>query len=312
MAGVTDQPFRELCFSLGTRLAIGEMLSSNISLWSTRKSKLRLTPARGCAPRWVQIAGADPTMMALAATAQQEQGAEIIDINMGCPAKKVCRRAAGSALMRDEKLVASILESVVAAVDVPVTLKIRTGWCPATRNAVRIARIAEESGIRLLTVHGRTRACRFKAEAEYDTVTAVASAVSLPVVANGNIGDAAGAARVLQRTGAQAVMIGRAAQGQPWLCGQIDHRLRTGRSLPRPSRATVGQLLLAHLDALYTFYGSDMGLRIARKHVGWYLSANGDDGRHRQQFNALMTTESQLTMIGDYFRSAIEHEGIAA
>ena len=312
MAGVTDLPFRELCFDLGTRLAVGEMLSADKRLWSTRKSRLRTAPNKGSVANWVQIAGADPAMMASAARAQQEQGADIIDINMGCPAKKVCRRAAGSALLRDEKLVQQILERVVRAVDVPVTLKIRTGWCPATRNAVRVARIAEHSGVSLLTVHGRTRACRFNGDAEFDTIAAVAAAVKLPVVANGDICSTTDAQRVLRHTGAQAVMIGRAAQGRPWLCGQIDYELRTGGKLPRPSTTTIGHILLSHLDSLYRFYGADMGLRIARKHVAWYLAAHGDDGSLRRQFNALTTTQSQLDVIRNCFHSAIEQEVFAA
>lgn len=242
MAGVTDLPFRELCYALGTRLAIGEMLSANTSLWSTRKSRLRLATGDGATVRWVQIAGAEPDMLAAAALQQQQQGADIIDINMGCPAKKVCRKAAGSALLRDEFLVEKILTAVVNAVELPVTLKLRTGWCTASRNAVNIARIAEQCGIKLLSVHGRTRACRFNGMAEYDTIANVVQSVSIPVIANGDIVNPGTACRVLRHTDAAAVMIGRAAQGQPWLCGQIDYQLRTGLHMPAPTRQHIGKL----------------------------------------------------------------------
>lgn len=303
MAGVTDRPFRELCRQQGAGLAVSEMVTADTSLWHSRKSRFRLDHEGESGIRMVQIAGGDPAMLAEAARLNAEQGAQIVDINMGCPAKKVCNKAAGSALLRDEKLVAQILSTVVAAVDVPVTLKIRTGWDPANRNGLQIARIAEACGVQALAVHGRTRACGFRGQAEYDTIAAIKSALTIPVFANGDITTAQQAAAVLQHTGADAVMIGRAAQGQPWIFGAINHYLATGEELAPPSLAQIQQLLSQHIEALHQFYGDYLGVRITRKHVGWYLASLGDDSskQFRQQFNSLETTQAQLQAISERF-----------
>jgi tRNA-dihydrouridine synthase B len=287
---------------MGTRLAIAEMISADQRLWSTRKSRLRLAGTDGGAPRWVQIVGNDPSAMAAAARAQADLGADIIDINMGCPAKNVCSKAAGSALLRDETLVAGILAAVVAAVPgLPVTLKMRTGWSPETRNGVRIARIAEDCGVRLLSVHGRTRACRFAGLAEYDTIRDIVAEVSLPVIANGDIDSADKAAAVLAHTGAAAVMIGRAAQGRPWLCASIDASLRDGSPCVTPPAARLEALLLDHLGALHEFYGETQGARIARKHVGWYLAGRGDAREFLGGFNRLGQAAAQFAALQEYF-----------
>ncbi|TVS15382.1 MAG: tRNA dihydrouridine synthase DusB [Gammaproteobacteria bacterium] len=274
MAGVTDLPFRSLCWQLGAGMVVAEMVSADPSLRHTRKSRLRRLHAAESGPRSVQIAGSEPAQLAAAACYNRDEGADIIDINMGCPAKKVCNRAAGSALLRDEALVAAILAAVVAAVDVPVTLKIRTGWSPEHRNGVRIARIAEDAGIAALAVHGRTRADRFSGRAEFDTIAEIVQSVSMPVIANGDIDSPDGAAAVLAHTGAAGVMIGRAAQGRPWLCGQIAAWLEHGERLPEPDAATRGRIMIEHVRALHAFHGVERGLRIARKHVAWYLQAN--------------------------------------
>lgn len=273
MAGVTDRPFRQLCRRFGAALAVGEMLTSDHRLWHSNKSRHRLDHRGEAGPISVQIAGSAPMQMAEAARLAVAGGADIVDINMGCPAKKVCRQAAGSALLRDERLVAAILDAVVAAVEVPVTLKIRTGWSPAERNGVPIARLAEACGVQLLTVHGRTRACRFEGAVEYDTIAAIKQATGIPVVANGDVDSPAAAAAVLRYTGADAVMVGRAAQGRPWLCGQIAQQLATGRHDPDPTLAAVGRIALEHLAALHEFYGEHQGVRIARKHIAWYFEA---------------------------------------
>jgi tRNA-dihydrouridine synthase B len=270
MAGVTDRPFRLLCRRLGAGVAASEMVTSDVRLWHTDKSRRRLDHAGEPAPRVVQIAGGEPAMMAEAARRNVDLGAEVIDINMGCPAKKVCHRAAGSALLRDEGLVAGILEAVVAAVTVPVTLKMRTGWDREHRNGPSVARIAEASGIQALAVHGRTRADHFQGEAEYATIAAIKAAVRIPVFANGDIDSGAKARAVLEETGADGVMIGRAAQGRPWIFREIGHFLRTGRSCAPPVRAEVRDIMLAHLNELYDFYGESVGVRVARKHLGWY------------------------------------------
>jgi tRNA-dihydrouridine synthase B len=270
MAGVTDLPFRRLCRRLGAGSATCEMLTSDTRLWSSAKIRRRLDHRGEIEPVIVQIAGADPAMVAEAARAAVARGAQIIDINMGCPAKKVCNRQAGSALLRDAELVARILATAVAAVAVPVTLKIRTGWAPDQRNGVRIARIAEEAGIQALAVHGRTRACRFRGHAEYETIRRIKQAVSIPVIANGDIDSPAKAVRVLEFTGADGIMIGRAAQGRPWLFREIVHRLQSGRDLAPPTMTEVRDIMLAHLDDLYSFYGERCGVRVARKHLSWY------------------------------------------
>ena len=298
MAGVTDLPFRRLCARMGAGLVVAEMISSNASLRDSRKTRLRSRHDDEIQPRSVQIAGSDPQTMAEAAAYNVAQGAQIIDINMGCPAKKVCRRAAGSALLADEQLVADILEAVVEAVDVPVTLKIRTGSSPDARNGVAIAGIAQEAGIAALAVHGRTRACAFRGEAEYDTIAAIVDATTIPVFANGDIDSPTSAARVIAHTGAAGVMIGRAAQGRPWLCGQIAAHLATGITPAEPTPLEQLNIMLGHVAALHDFYGDFMGVRIARKHVGWYLQHSADYLPRRRAFNRLESTTEQLQFLG--------------
>lgn len=312
MAGVTDRPFRQLCRAQGAGLVVSEMVTSDSSLWHSRKSRQRLDHRGEAGPISVQIAGGDPQMMADAARLNVDNGAEIIDINMGCPAKKVCKKAAGSALLQNESLVGDILAAVTAAVDVPVTLKIRTGWSPERRNALNIARIAEDCGIAALAIHGRTRACRFNGTAEYDTIAEVVRQSSLPVFCNGDIDSAEKARQVLDHTGAQAVMIGRAAQGRPWIFRQIDHYLRTGRHLPEPPLSQIRDILCTHLGELAEFYGPVMGPRIARKHLGWYLQTMPDSKPFRASFNRLETTKDQHASVRDYFEPLIEREEKAA
>ncbi|HSG02206.1 MAG TPA: tRNA dihydrouridine synthase DusB [Marinobacterium sp.] len=304
MAGVTDRPFRQLCRRMGAGLVVSEMVTSDPSLWHTRKSKMRLNHEGEAEPRSVQIAGGDPEMMATAARLNAERGAQIIDINMGCPAKKVCNKAAGSALLRDEGLVAEILTAVVEAVDLPVTLKMRTGWCPESRNAIRIAQMAQNSGIALLTLHGRTRADAYRGAAEYDTIRAVRKEIQIPLIANGDINSPEKARQVLDYTGADAVMIGRAAQGRPWLLREIDHYLRTGTHIPAPERTEIYDILRQHVIALHQFYGELMGVRIARKHVGWYLSAEPEGKAFRKVFNQIDEAQTQLLAIDQYFVDA--------
>jgi len=302
MAGVTDRPFRQLCRRFGAALVVSEMVTADQRLWHTRKSSLRRDHAGEPAPISVQIAGTDPRQMADTARRDVDHGAQIIDINMGCPAKKVCNRAAGSALLRDEPLVAAILAAVVAAVDVPVTLKIRTGWSPEARNGVRIARIAEDCGIRALAVHGRTRACAFRGEAEYHTIRAIKQAVSIPVIANGDIDSPAKAARVLRDTGADAVMLGRGAQGRPWIFEQINQYLETGMVPEEPADEAVREILLEHLRELHAFYGEYMGVRIARKHMGWSLQQRAGGEAFRREFNGLECPAAQLAAVAGFFR----------
>jgi tRNA-dihydrouridine synthase B len=303
MAGVTDLPFRRLCAELGAGLVVGEMISSNPRLRDSRKTRWRSRHDDEIRPRSVQIAGSDPEQMASAARYNVARGAQIIDINMGCPAKKVCRRAAGSALLADEGRVAEILRAVVAAVDVPVTLKIRTGPSPQRRNGVTIARIAEDTGIAALAVHGRTRACAFRGEVEYDTIAAIVEATGFPVFANGDIDSPAKAAEVIAHTGAAGVMVGRAAQGRPWLCGQIAARLATGIAPPPPPLSEQREILRRHVAQLHGFYGDYMGLRIARKHVGWYLGHQHTNGTARPNFNALESCAAQLQFIDQLIRN---------
>ena len=313
MAGVTDQPFRQLCRRLGAGLVVSEMVTSDVSLWNTRKSSLRMIHSGDAEPRSVQIAGGDPQMLAEAARRNVEMGAQIIDINMGCPAKKVCNKAAGSALMKDEQLVSAILQAVVAAVDVPVTLKIRTGWDRANQNGLNIAKIAEQSGISALAVHGRTRADLYTGEAEYDTIAAIKQAVTLPVFANGDIDSPHKARQVLDATGADGLLIGRAAQGRPWIFREIAHYLETGTQLPAPSLLEVEGILLEHLAALHTFYGDVMGVRIARKHVGWYLATLPGAREFRAQFNRLESTDAQCANVRQFFvERHNEKQGVAA
>lgn len=302
MAGVTDLPFRQLCRRFGAGLVVSEMVTSDKNLWHTRKSQQRLNHAGEAEPRSVQIAGGDAAMMAEAARLNVERGAQIIDINMGCPAKKVCKKAAGSALLKDQALVAEILQSVVAAVDVPVTLKIRTGWSPEQRNGIDIARIAEDSGIAALAVHGRTRACRFNGQAEYDTIAAIKAAINIPVFANGDIDSPQKAKQVLDYTQADAVMIGRAAQGRPWLCREIDHFLKTGEEIASPGNEEIKNVLLEHLNALHAFYGDFLGVKIARKHVGWYLNDATENAQvFRKTFNQIEEASVQHQAIEQYF-----------
>ncbi|PRY71948.1 tRNA-U20-dihydrouridine synthase [Halomonas ventosae] len=307
MAGVTDRPFRTLCRRLGAGLVVGEMVTSDPSLWHTRKSRLRMDHRGEPGPRSVQIAGGDAKMLAEAARLNAKMGAEIIDINMGCPAKKVCNKAAGSALLRDEALVAEILAAVVDAVEVPVTLKIRTGWCADSNNGVRVARIAEDAGIQALAVHGRHRQQRYGGEAEYDTIAAIKADVGIPVFANGDIDSPAKAARVLDYTGADAVMVGRAAQGNPWIFREIDHYLRHGQQCAAPGDEERAEVLRDHLAALHGFYGEHLGVRIARKHLGWYLAGDArfdDAGRRalRATFNGLESRHAQRHFIDELFR----------
>ena len=275
MAGISDRPFRELCKQFGAGLAVSEMVASNPALRKNKRTLLKADHNGESGLRSVQILGTDPIQMADAARFNAQRGAQIIDINMGCPAKKVCSVAAGSALLRDEALVKKILDAVVSAVDIPVTLKIRTGWDVHTRNAVEIARIAEESGVAALTLHGRTRACKFNGQAEYETIKKVKQSVKIPIIANGDIDSAEKAKYVIDTTGADAIMIGRAAQGNPWLFKQINYFFKTGKALEKPTNSTIHSTLLNHLEQLYTFYGNISGVRIARKHIGWYFKHLG-------------------------------------
>jgi len=312
MAGVTDRPFRQLCKQLGAGLAVSEMVSSNSLLWGSRKTQRRANHEGEVEPRTVQIAGADPGMMAEAARHNVDRGAQIIDINMGCPAKKVCNVMAGSALLQDEALVGRILEAVVGAVDVPVTLKIRTGWDRSHRNGVRVARIAEQAGVQALAVHGRTRACGYKGEAEYDTIRAIKAAVGIPVIANGDIRDPEKARFVLEYTGADAVMIGRAAQGRPWIFREIAHFLETGRHLPEPGVGEIRDIMIGHLHNLYEFYGEFTGVRIARKHISWYSKGQRGGAAFRDRVNRVETAAEQLAMTEAFFEELAEAEARAA
>ncbi|MFQ2268898.1 tRNA dihydrouridine synthase DusB [Aeromonas hydrophila] len=301
MAGVTDRPFRELCLRLGAGMAVSEMLLANPDVWDTQKTRMRMDHSAEGGLRSVQIAGADPEMMAFAARYNVEQGAQIVDINMGCPAKKVNKKLAGSALLRQPDLVRTICRAVVDAVEVPVTLKIRTGWDPDNRNGEEIARIAEDCGIAALAVHGRTRADLYRGEAEYDTIRAIKQAVSIPVVANGDIDSPEKARYVLDYTGVDAVMIGRAAQGRPWIFREIRHFLETGTKLPPPEREEVRTLMNEHVTNLHQFYGAYLGARIARKHVGWYLDEEETGREFRKHFNALDCADAQLEALEAYF-----------
>ena len=301
MAGVTDRPFRQLCKTMGAGLAVSEMVASNSLLWGSEKTRRRANHDGEVDPISVQIAGADPQMLADAARYNVDEGAQIIDINMGCPAKKVCNVMAGSALLKDEPLVERILQAVVNAVDVPVTLKIRTGWDSSNRNAVAVAKIAEASGIRALAIHGRTRACGFSGEAEYDTIAEVKSEVRIPVIANGDIDSPERVKYVLERTGADAVMIGRAAQGRPWMFREITHYLETGKHLPPPEVEEIHRVLIAHLEDLYAFYGEHTGVRVARKHISWYTKGLVGSAAFRHGMNQLQTCAEQLAAVNEFF-----------
>jgi tRNA-dihydrouridine synthase B len=301
MAGVTDRPFRQLCKKFGAGMAVSEMVASNSLLWGSEKTRRRANHEGEVDPISVQIAGADPGMMADAARYNVGEGAQIIDINMGCPAKKVCNVMAGSALLKDELLVGRILEAVVNAVDVPVTLKFRTGWDQHNKNALTVARIAAESGIQLLSIHGRTRACGYTGHAEYDTIAEVKSATRLPVVANGDITTPQKARYVLDYTRADGIMIGRAAQGRPWIFREIEYYLKTGVSLPSPLVSEIHQVLIAHLYDLYAFYGVDTGVKIARKHISWYTKGLSGSASFRHAMNQLPTIEEQLSAVNRFF-----------
>ena len=303
MAGVTDRPFRQLCKKLGAGYAVSEMAASNPRLWASEKSSRRIDHAGEMEPKAVQIAGAVPEELADCARFNVDRGAQIIDINMGCPVKKVCNNWCGSALLQHEDLVQRILEAVVKAVDVPVTLKFRTGWDRQNKNALNIARMAKQAGIAMLTLHGRTRADGYKGDAEYDTIAAVKAAVSIPVVANGDITTPEKARFVLDHTGADAVMIGRAAQGRPWICREIDHYLRTGAHLPAPLVEEVRELMNEHLPAHYAFYGEYLGVRTARKHIGWYVQDLPGGEEFRQRMNLLESTAEQLAAVDEFFKS---------
>ncbi len=301
MAGVTDRPFRQLCRDMGAGLVVSEMLSSNPRVWNSEKSKQRMNHDGEVGIRSVQIAGSDPQLMAQAAQFNVSNGAQIIDINMGCPAKKVNKKAAGSALLQFPELVRDIIRAVVAAVDVPVTLKIRTGWDTDNRNGVEIAEIAQQEGIQCLAVHGRTRACMYKGHAEYKTIKAIKAAIDIPVIANGDITSPQKALQVLDMTGADGVMVGRGAQGRPWIFREIAHFLETGEQLAAPEPQQVCEILLGHISNVHEFYGDHLGPRIARKHVGWYLAEQDVKGQFRKRFNQIEDAQTQLEALQTYF-----------
>ncbi|MFZ2524973.1 MAG: tRNA dihydrouridine synthase DusB [Candidatus Ferrigenium altingense] len=307
MAGVTDRPFRMLCKRMGAGMAVSEMVASNSLLYGSEKTKRRANHEGEAGPVSVQIVGADAKMLVQAAKYNVDHGAQIIDINMGCPAKKICNVMAGSALLQNEPLVAQLLEAVVGAVDVPVTLKIRTGWDKQNRNAIRIAWLAEAAGIQALAIHGRTRACAYTGEAEYDTIAAVKASVSIPIIANGDITTPEKASYVLKHTGADAVMIGRAAQGRPWLFREIDYFLKTGEYLPAPETGEIRRVLLAHVLELYDFYGEHTGLRVARKHISWYTKGLAGSAHFRHRMNQLESPAGQLAAVDDFFAEQAQH-----
>ena len=307
MAGVTDRPFRQLCKKMGAGLAVSEMVTSNSLLYGSAKTQRRANHQGEVSPIVVQIAGSQPSMMAEAARHNVERGAQIIDINMGCPAKKICNVMAGSALLRDEPLVGRILEAVVKAIpETPVTLKIRTGWDQSSRNALAVLKIAEQSGIRALALHGRTRACGYRGQAEYETIAAVKAAARIPVIANGDIGSPEKARQVLAATNADALMIGRAAQGRPWLFREIEHFLNTGERLPSPRVAEIHTILLAHLEDLYDFYGAESGVRVARKHISWYTKGLAGSAAFRHAMNQLPDVAGQRQAVNDFFLGLAE------
>lgn len=317
MAGVTDRPFRQLCRTMGAGLVVSEMVTSEPHLLNSEKTRLRMNHEGEAGPISVQIAGTEPEKMANAAKYNVDHGAQIIDINMGCPAKKVCNVAAGSALMKDEKRVAEILQAVVAAVDVPVTLKMRTGWDHDNRNAPGIAHIAEDSGIQMLSMHGRTRTDAYKGSAEYDTIALVKQQINIPLVANGDINSAQKAKEVMLYTGADAVMIGRAAQGKPWIFREINHYLETGEILATPCQQEISQILQGHLTNLYDFYGEYKGVRIARKHIGWYCKSHQSDNEDqlvafRKHINRIEDAQLQFDEVITFFNKITKNRPIAA
>lgn len=301
MAGVTDRPFRQLCRDLGAGMAVSEMVGSTSLIRGSAKTLRRANHEGESAPRSVQIVGYDPKMMAEAARINEAMGAEIIDINMGCPAKKVCNMSSGSALLRDEPLVADILKATVNAVKIPVTLKIRTGWSTEMRNGPNVAKIAEDSGIQALSIHGRTRNCFFKGEAEYDTIALIKQSVKIPVIANGDITTPQKAKFVLDKTGADAIMIGRAAQGRPWIFREINHYLEHGVLAPEPTVDEIAEILTKHIENLYTFYDEYIGVHMARKHVSWYSKGQPNAGKFRELFNKLDTADAQRKTIREFF-----------
>ncbi len=308
MAGVTDRPFRQLCKKMGAGMAVSEMISSNSLLWGSEKTRRRANHDGEVSPISVQIAGSDPEMMAKAARYNASQGAQIIDINMGCPAKKICNVMAGSALLQDEILVGKILNTIVKAVDIPVTLKIRTGWDTKQKNALAIAHIAEDAGIQALAIHGRTRACAYKGQAEYDTIATVKAAINIPVIANGDISTPIKAKEVLEYTGVDAIMIGRAAQGRPWIFREIDHYLSTGNHLPTPQVNEIHSILIDHLHDLYNFYGEYSGVRIARKHISWYTKGLVGSAAFRHAMNQLQTVEQQISATHTFFNELADYD----
>jgi tRNA-dihydrouridine synthase B len=312
MAGVTDRPFRQLCKMMGAGMAVSEMVASNSLLWGSEKTMRRANHDGEVEPKSVQIAGADPAMMAEAAKYNVDKGAQIIDINMGCPAKKVCNVMAGSALLRDEPLVGKILDAVVGAVNVPVTLKIRTGWDKQSKNAIMVARIAESAGIQALAMHGRTRACAYTGDAEYDTIAAVKTHIKIPLIANGDITTPEKAKHVLAYTGADAVMIGRAAQGRPWIFREIEYFLQTGTYLPLPKVAEIHHVLMKHLVDLFEFYGEETGVKVARKHIGWYTKGLVGSASFRHGLMQLQTSHEQIQTINNFFGElAAENERLS-
>lgn len=302
MAGVTDRPFRQLCKRLGAGMAVSEMVTSNSLLYGSEKTQRRANHEGEVEPISVQIAGADPRMMAEAARYNVDNGAQIIDINMGCPAKKICNVLAGSALLRDEPLVAQILKAVVQAVpEVPVTLKTRLGWDKANRNVPLVAKIAEDSGIQALAIHGRTRACMYNGDAQYDLIAEVKSRAGIPIIANGDITTPEKARLVLEQTGVDGIMIGRAAQGRPWIFREIEHYLKTGTHLPQPEVAEIHDVLLDHLQDLYAFYGEETGVRVARKHISWYTKGLVGSASFRHMMNQLPDIDAQMKAVNEFF-----------
>ncbi|MDT8428400.1 MAG: tRNA dihydrouridine synthase DusB [Pseudomonadales bacterium] len=306
MVGVTDRPFRELCLQQGAGLVVGEMLPADSSCWQSRKNRNRRRGIRGNGLNVVQIAGFDPAMMAEAARLNAEAGADVIDINMGCPARKVLKKAAGSALLRDPALVQQIVRAVVQAVAIPVTLKIRTGWSREHRNGVDIGLLAQDAGIQMLSVHGRTRECRFLGEAEYDTIAAIKQALDIPVIANGDITSPEKARQVLQHTGADGLMIGRAAQGRPWIFAEIKHFLNTGQLLPEKQQTDIAVILLAHTRHLHHFYGEPTGILFARKHISWYSQTLFNGSGFKTRFNKLESGSAQLECIEEFFSCQLQ------
>ena len=312
MVGVCDAPFREICSQQGAGITVAEMLPSSKELWEKERLRLRQVKANVSSPQVIQIAGSDPGIMAQCARHNAELGADAIDINMGCPAKKVMKKAAGSALLRDTDLVERILRAIVGAVDIPVTLKIRTGWCPESRNGVEVAKIAEDCGIQLLTVHGRTRECRFKGAVEYDTIAAIKQAVGIPIVANGDIDSPERAQQVLHHTGADALMIGRGAQGSPWIFRQIEQFLEDGTHLPDPSAQARYEVASSHLRKLHLFYGEQRGALYARKHVNGYVDGLEGSREFMQAFNAAAEAQEQLDLVNAYFERILPTVGMSA